>query len=147
MKKHWTNWTGLSVLAGAGAAVVYAVFGRTIRRAIAEHQHTTDRQLAAMTLTVKALQARVAELNREVGGHTREMEPIAAAAEGAESTQLETQKPETLAVITAAATAFLGRAARVRSARLVPAPPESVSPWTQQGRMIVQTSHNLRSRD
>jgi hypothetical protein len=52
---------------------------------------------------------------------------------------------EILAVITAAAYAFLGLRVRLRGLELKRSSRESVSKWTQQGRTSVQTSHNLRS--
>jgi hypothetical protein len=52
---------------------------------------------------------------------------------------------EILAVITAAAYAFLGQRVRIKGLELKRSPRESVSKWTQQGRTSVQTSHNLRS--
>ena len=48
---------------------------------------------------------------------------------------------ETLAVISATIAAFLGKTARIRSVRMVPATAQS--PWAQQGRVYVQGSHNL----
>jgi hypothetical protein len=48
---------------------------------------------------------------------------------------------EVLAVIAAAVAHFLGKSARIRSARLVH--PVGNSPWAQQGRVFVQASHNL----
>jgi len=58
----------------------------------------------------------------------------------------EPQKPEeisqeTILVLTAAVAAFLGKRARIRSARLVRTTPSSA--WAQQGRVFVQASHNL----
>jgi len=53
-------------------------------------------------------------------------------------------KPETLAAITAAATAFLGKSARVRSARELSA--NAVGAWARQGRAFVHSSHNPRQR-
>ena len=49
------------------------------------------------------------------------------------------------AAIAAAAIAALGNHARVWSARTIPSS-DVVSPWTQQGRVIVQSSHNLRTQ-
>ncbi len=48
---------------------------------------------------------------------------------------------ETIMVLTAAVAAFLGKRARIRSARLVRAAPSFA--WAQQGRVFVQASHNL----
>lgn len=45
-------------------------------------------------------------------------------------------------VLSAAVAAFLGKRARIRSARLVG--PDRSSAWAQQGRVFVQASHNLQ---
>jgi methylmalonyl-CoA carboxyltransferase 12S subunit len=47
---------------------------------------------------------------------------------------------EIMLVIAAAVAAFVGKSARIRSARYVH---EGMSPWAQQGRVFVQASHNL----
>ncbi len=52
--------------------------------------------------------------------------------------------PETLAVIAAAVTEFLGKKVRIRSARMLT--PDAVTSWTRLGRGLVQTSHNLVQR-
>lgn len=54
--------------------------------------------------------------------------------------------PEILAVIAAAATAFLGADLRIRSFDALHPPRESVSRWTRQGRAFVQASHNIRPK-
>jgi hypothetical protein len=51
--------------------------------------------------------------------------------------------PDTLLIIAAAVTAFLGKKVRVRSAKMLQSPYEIVNPWAQQGRVFVQASHNL----
>ncbi len=50
--------------------------------------------------------------------------------------------PEILMVISAAVAAFLRKTGRVRS----PRPAQGISPWAQQGRVIVQASHNLAAK-
>ncbi len=50
---------------------------------------------------------------------------------------------EIMLVIAAAVAAFVGKSARVRSARYLQ---EGQSPWAQQGRVFVQASHNLAHR-
>lgn len=132
-------------LAGAVCTAAYLGVWRAWRSA-AQRQQRSEEQISALKATVQILENRVAELAR-AAQPVREVESIAAAAEGAGMTELQEPKAETLAVITAAATAFLGRAAHVRSARLIPNGAESVSPWSQQGRFIVQASHNLRTRE
>jgi hypothetical protein len=53
--------------------------------------------------------------------------------------------PETLLLIAAAVTAFLGKKVRIRSAKMLYAH-ESFNAWSQQGRVVVQASHNLAQR-
>jgi hypothetical protein len=50
--------------------------------------------------------------------------------------------PETLSMIAAAVTAFLGKKVRIRSAKLLH-PSDEVARWARQGRVLVQSSHNL----
>lgn len=61
------------------------------------------------------------------------------------ASESEEVAPEIQAAIAAATIAIFGNHARVRAARRVPSQ-DVVSPWTQQGRVIVQASHNLRTR-
>ena len=144
MKLHWTDLAVATVVAGAGCAVIYAGLTRVVRRAVAERQRDTDEQLSALAITVKALQGRVAELGRLQEARAQEGEVAAISAE-AERKQ-EAVKPEIVVALTAAATAFMGKKVRVRSAQLLPAVEKSAGSWAQQGRVIVHTSHNLRSR-
>ena len=133
------------LLSGAGCVAVLVGLLRAWFRA-GERERARERQIAALTASLKALQERVAQLSRAAPPR-QEIDSISAAAEGAGIAGLREPNPETLAVITAAATAFAGKSARVRSARLAPSAAENVSPWSQQGRVIVQTSHNLRGRE
>ena len=64
-----------------------------------------------------------------------------------------TPKPETvkqeitseiLAIIAAAVAQFVGAGARIRSTRMVPVAEGNA--WAQQGRVIIQASHNLAMR-
>ena len=144
MRTQWSEIGVAAVLLSGACALVYAGVQRSLRRAIAEQQESTERQIAALATTVKALQTRIVELNRLAAERAGEIAPVPAL-ENAEP-QNDAVKPEMMAVITAAATTYLGKAARIRSAKLVPVQNTS-SAWTQQGRMIVQTSHNLRTRD
>lgn len=146
MKLHGTDWAVMAVIAGVGCVAIYAGLERVLRRAVRERQRDMERKLNAMATTVKALQARVAELSRlqtarVVAG---EVAVIAAAAETASQPKQAKTKPEIVAALTAAATVFLGKKARVRSAQPLNDPQDSAGAWAQQGRVIVQTSHNLR---
>jgi len=140
-----TEMTMVAVLVGAGCAALIAGLRLVLRRA-SQRQQATNQQITALTATVKALEACVAELSRRTPP-AGEIEPISAAAECTGLAPFTELEPKTLAVITAAATAFLGKAAHIRSARPLPVATGNVSPWSQQGRVIVQTSHNLRGRD
>lgn len=63
--------------------------------------------------------------------------PAAAAPEPVE----EELSPETIAVLTSAICAFLGKPARIRRVRRVQ---PGFNPWAQQGRVTVMASHALR---
>jgi hypothetical protein len=52
--------------------------------------------------------------------------------------------PEILAVIAAAVAQFVGAGARIRSTRMLAVPEGNA--WAQQGRVIIQASHNLAMR-
>jgi hypothetical protein len=52
--------------------------------------------------------------------------------------------PAILAVIAAAVAQFVGAGARIRSTRMLPIPEGNA--WAQQGRVIIQASHNLAMR-
>jgi hypothetical protein len=119
-----------------------------MRRAVGEKQRETERQLGAMATTVKALQTRVAELGGQEALRARSSERAATfnAAEKEGGQKQESSEPEIVAVLTAAASTFLGKKAHVRSAEQAPAERSSAGAWAQQGRSFVQTSHNPRSR-
>ena len=76
------------------------------------------------------------------------MTPTIHAAAVEEETLPETEPipPEILAVIAAAATAFLGKNLRIQSAALLHAPYGDVNKWTRTGRASAIASHNLRSK-
>ena len=54
--------------------------------------------------------------------------------------------PEIVAVIEAAATAFVGRKIRILSVRILSGSTQDFSSWAGQGRDIIHTSHNLVQR-
>ena len=57
------------------------------------------------------------------------------------------KSPEMMPVLAAAAAELLGKKVRILSARKLEAPRQGLSPWSQQGRVFVQASHNLRAVD
>lgn len=74
------------------------------------------------------------------------MKAAASAAREADAPEKEEIPAEILAVITAAATAFLGTNLRILSAQLQYSSHEQKSRWTRHGRAFVQASHNVRSK-
>ena len=59
------------------------------------------------------------------------------------SSEAEPIPPQILAAIAAAATVFMGRHVHIRGIERIPPSVERVSRWSRQGRVLVQTSHNL----
>ncbi len=140
---QWIWWALVMTVAVVCCLTVYAAMTRMMRRAVAEKQQEIDRQWSAMAATVQTLQARVAEL----GGLNAEPSGSAVlTGDGRAKPMQGSPEPETIAVLTAAATAFLGQKTRIQSATIVPAEPSRAGTWAQQGRAFVQTSHNPRSR-
>ncbi len=142
----------IAVLAVAvGCGLTYVGLQRDFQRTLAELRTETERQLNALTSTLKTLETRVAELSK-----TPSIQPVtvsatapvakAEAAKAAVDRKQEEVSPEIMVVIAAAVTAFLGKKVRIRSAKTLQSPYEIVNPWSQQGRVFVQASHNLRSR-
>jgi hypothetical protein len=147
VKVQWTDLAVATLLVGAGCAAVYAGLERVIRRTASERERETQRQLRALATKIEALQALVAELapSQPARAEADDVLAISGAAENMAGAASESMKPETLVAITAAATAFLGKEARIRSGQSLAAQ-DTAGAWAQQGRVIVQTSHNLRSR-
>ena len=146
------DMTVLIVAALAVAGCIAALVGaRRSMRLTAESQQRTEQQLQQLASTVRTLEARVAEVGKVVPAAPKAA-PVAAppapvaAAPAAAAKKNEEISPEMLVVLTAAVTVFLGKQVRIRSAKMLQSPYEIVNPWSQQGRVFVQASHNLRSR-
>lgn len=114
----------------AGFFGMYLYSQRVLRRTMAEMRCEFQEQLDALKKNQQAANASAAP-------------PVAAAAK---QESREDVSPETLLVIAAAVTAFLGKKVRIRSARALQTPYEIVNPWAQQGRVFVQASHNVAQR-
>ena len=128
-----------------------AVNAKDMIQVVSERQLAMERQLSELAGTVKALQARVAELSQPATLQTApapvvEMKTAAAVSKDAAHREKGEVTPEMLVVIAAAVTAFLGKKVRIRSAKMLQSPHEVVNPWSQQGRVFAQASHLLRSR-
>ncbi len=135
-----------------GSALAHVFANRAFRRNLSEVEAKTIRQLRGLSETMARLEAEVAQLRGSLPSES----PAIVAAPSAQDRALppeDTQKketkeitPDTLVVLAAAVTAFLGKKVRIRSAKMLESPYEIVNPWAQQGRVIVQASHNLRPR-
>lgn len=121
--------------------------------------------------TRRHIEAEITELRSMLYEHLRQQEEkLAKAAKASQALSVappaaaETQKPkpekvealkkpepapaspeqipvETLMVIAGAVAAYLGKSVRLRSARMIQ--PGEMNPWSQQGRVYIQASHNL----
>lgn len=114
-------------------------------KALAERQDALERQLSALTSAFESLEKRL----------TQQSEPLVFTAhDGTVEVQVEngpaqpqgkkhSMKTEVRAVIAAAAAAA-GEMAKVRKIRSLPAANDAASAWSQQGRVRVVSSHNVR---
>jgi hypothetical protein len=118
--------------------------------AVSERQEATEHQLEELREAIKTLETQIAELKRSVVPGPVAVEKVAAKVTPDDrKTAVQAKEevtPEVLLVIAAAATAFMGKPVQVRSAKMLQSPYEVVNPWSQQGRVFVQASHNLFSR-
>ena len=112
--------------------------------ALTGRQQEAERRLSELRAQIDALEARIAELSKFLTPHS-------AASAQADAAQKKTEKtdqvtPEILVMLAAAATAFLGKEVRIRSARKLQSPYGTANLWAQQGRVSIQASHSLRLR-
>jgi hypothetical protein len=109
-----------------------------------ERQQAAESQTSALAAALKAMEARMAELSQPaVAAPAIE----AGASSAAVARKDEEVTPETLVMIAAAVTAYLGKKVRVSSAKLLlPTSGPVANPWVQRGRVLVQCSHHPRSR-
>jgi hypothetical protein len=128
-------------LASAFVATSFAIAGFALLRKLRKTVADNRRQVSSLTESVQALETRLVQLSSNA-----EPQPeLAASALQPAQPEMECISSEIQAVITAAAVALFGQKARLRSARLLSSQ-AGVSSWSQQGRVIVQTSHNLRPK-
>jgi hypothetical protein len=114
-------------------------------KAMAERQETMQNELSALAAAVKSLEARLAERNDEPEFSAAEgaVEVLDAGGRGAAPARRRSVKVEVKAVIAAAAAAA-GEIAKARKISALPASQDAGSAWSQQGRVGVVSSHNLR---
>jgi cell pole-organizing protein PopZ len=115
-------------------------------QALSERQQASERQLSEMSAVIKAIEARMAELGRPAasGSATAAAKASPAAPAAAAKPVKAAITPEILVLLAAAATSYLGKQVRVRTAKMLQSPYEIVNPWSQQGRAFIQASHFIR---
>ena len=135
----------LFIVAVAAAAIGYRFSQLAFRRSLGELEDKTSRQLSLLSETVKSLETEIAQLRKPASAESAAAAaPISSPqAPAAATAPVQDITPDTLVVLAAAVTAFLGKKVRIRSAKMLQSPYEIVNPWAQQGRAIVQASHNL----
>ncbi len=120
----------IAALVIAGWAAVYIALQRMLKRECAELRREFQRQTGSLS--------NVKTLERTTGAGSAGASTQASAAE--EIT------PETLRTITETVSALLGRKVRIRSVKVLPTPDPTISSWAQQGRVVIQASHNIAQR-
>ena len=147
----------VAALVAAGCGVVYVSLQRALRRTAHELHQSTEDRLGKLTSAISAVEKQIAQpslapvvLPAATGvvptTKTEAQAPVSKETVHSPKEKTEEVTPEILVVIAAAVTAFLGKKVRIRSAKMLQSPYEIVNPWSQQGRVFVQASHNLRSR-
>lgn len=137
------------ILVGVGCTITYAVMRRALKRTVSELQLKTEQKLAEVTAALHVLELQAEPSTAMAAAASAAPAKTDEAAPGTAAVPAETHEavtPEMLVVIAAAVTTFLGKRVRIRSAKMLQSPYEIVNPWSQQGRVFVQASHNLRSR-
>ncbi len=144
MGLNLADFVVIAVLVGAGCVLSFVGLWLMLRQAVYEQRRSTDGQLSELASAVKALEARLAELQPATSVIAAVAAPVAAITPIAP--EKEEITPEMLVVIAAAVTAFLGKKVRIRSAKMLRSNPGVANAWSQQGRTLIQASHNLRFR-
>jgi len=139
-----TLWLIVAVLA-IGWAATYVALRRTINRVATDLRAEMDERIRAVMISLKSAQAPAVQPlpKAEPAPVSQAYAPAPAVQPSEKSAEVS---PEVLVMIAAAVTAFLGKKVRIRSAKMLQTPYEIVNPWVQQGRVVVQASHNLGPR-
>lgn len=143
-----TIWM-LVVLLIIGWAATYITARQMLKRAIEDLRREMDERIGSLQRSIQASLAAEVDKASAAAAASTAPKPEAAPASPTPSESLEKHpevSPDVLVMIAAAATAFLGKKVRIRSAEMLQTPYELVNPWVQQGRVVVQASHNLSPR-
>jgi hypothetical protein len=137
---------GLGAAAGYGIGVAW--FRASQRKMKGELQQDFDARIQKLEASLRQASAPIPAAPPTAVPAPPSSVPAPAVASPPATTRKEEVSPDTLLLIAAAVTAYLGKKVRIRSTRMLQSPYEIVNPWAQQGRVFVQASHNLaRERD
>lgn len=142
MTMHFADLIPISMLVTAGCAVSYLLLLRKIRQLVTERDLKIADQLGTLDDAIQALETRLAE-QHAASELLKAAQLIADSSpndETREKKESEAIAPDIQAVIAAAAVTTLGQDVHVRSIK------SATSSWSQQGRVLVQGSHNARAR-
>ena len=145
---HWADVVLMLAMVAAGCVTTYFLVERKLRQTLLERQRELENRVSTLIELIRSLEGRIVEAGPDA-------DAVAVQDVGTGLTQGSVNPSDRLeqdeipgeirAAIVASAVALFGRHARVVSARPM-RPDDAVSPWSRQGRLIVQSSHNLRSR-
>ena len=137
-------WLILGALMIAGWVAMSLASKRRLTRTINDLHVEMQARINVLTVMVRALQQPATEKTDATPmGGTQKTEAPDLPSSPAPRPEVA---PQTIVMIAAAVTAFLGKKVRIRSARPLQRPLDLISPWAQQGRMVIQASHNLTHR-
>ena len=148
MTLHATDLIVVLIMLAAAVGVSYALLLVRLRALISDRQLRIADQIGALDDAIRALETRLAEHQPiqgiDAAASLRKPERAAEVMDVQDSPDESEESgeilPEVQAAIAAATVATLGPNAVIRSVEAVP------SPWTQQGRVLVQGGHNFRVR-
>jgi hypothetical protein len=112
-------------------------------KALAERQQAMERELASLSATVKSLVAQLIE-RKDVEARCEGGVDSLAASAGLDQQEKKPDVRREVAAVIAAATAFANGVVKVRKLKTVQPAQDTGSAWSQQGRVGVLGSHNLR---
>jgi hypothetical protein len=143
-------WAAIAVIAAVAALVSAGVSFELLRRVrrMADRERVLEGQLSLVDEAVCAIEARLGgeAVADERAGEGRSSAAAEAEREGMRGESIDAEiAPEIQAAIAAAAVVAAGERVRVHAMRLVKSEAER-NAWSQQGRVLVQTSHNVRAR-
>ena len=140
MNLNGPDLIAIAALIVVGLAGCYALFLRKLRATLTDRRMEFADQIGALDNAIRALDTRLAERHLQTPLEQTLAVPSSEILGEVDQAGPEEIAPEIQAVIAAATVATVGPNAVVQSVKSV------TSPWTQQGRVLVQGGHNLRVR-